>query len=324
MAIYKPRRHNLSHAERLYRGKNFNESVLCGLNGGEPGVEIHPTTKVHLGSPVAPLTTGLVNGATSTQLPNAATITYTPATSGTAPLNSGSIPTPITLYPINNDPLVWPLAEASTNAGSFTIGAEYCILTSGTTDYSQCGSRLGSNPGNSFIAVNAGSGSGTAAHITPRNIAISATHATSLVAMTVTVSGYDKYMQAMTETLSITATGTSKTATGNKAFAFVSSIAITSAGNATTNTLNVGWGSKLGLPYALIDKSDVLSAYFNDAPDSAWPTLVTYDATTPPTSTTGDVRGTVTMASTLNGSPVELWLYVNTAYLSNPVVLAQA
>ena len=323
-AIYKPTKHNLSHAQLLFRGKNSDEYVQYGINGDEPGIPIHPATKVSLGNVPAALATGFINGATSTNLPNAATKTYTAATSGTAPLNSGSIPTPITLYPLPSDPLVWPLAEAATTAGSFVPGNEYCVLSVGTTDFNQCAyAPLNNQTGKQFTAANAGAGTGTAAHLTPRNITATATHATSVVAMTILVSGYDKYLQPMTEQLSIAATGTSQSATGKKAFAFVSSIAITSAGNATTNTLNVGWGSALGLPFQLLDKSNLIQNYFNEVPDSAWPTVVAA-VTATPSATTGDVRGTVTMASALNASPVELWMYTDLSINTTPVVPAQA
>jgi hypothetical protein len=137
--------------------------------------------------------------------------------------------------------------------------------------------------------------------------------------MTVTVTGYDEYKVKMTETLTITATGTSKTAAGKKAFAYVESISITSAGNATTNTLNLGVGDVLGLPYKLASKADCLGVWFDDAVDSA--TLVVADATSPATATTGDVRGTVDLDGTLNGTKTAVvWMHVPDFRLASEVL----
>jgi hypothetical protein len=142
----------------------------------------------------------------------------------------------------------------------------------------------------------------------PRNITLAATHDTSLVAMTVTLSGYDDWGYAMKETLSITATGTSKTAAGKKAFKYLTAIAIASAGNATTNTLSVGFGNVFGLPVKLTEKVDLIQHFFGDAADAG--TVVAADATTP-SATTGDVRGTYAPAGTPDGSStLVLFLHV--------------
>ena len=60
-----------------------------------------------------------------------------------------------------------------------------------------------------------------------------------------TVTGYDYMGQPMQETITLTS---GSTAQGNKAFAWVTSISFASA--ADTTTVNVGWGNKLGLPFA--------------------------------------------------------------------------
>jgi hypothetical protein len=136
---------------------------------------------------------------------------------------------------------------------------------------------------------------------TPRNLVCTATHATSVVAMTITITGYDRWKQKMIEQFDITATGTSKTDTGDKAFAYVESIAIQSAGNATTNTLNIGTGTKLGLPFRLAVKGDLI-AFNADGVNEVNTLVAAVDSAA--TATTGDVRGTVTPNTAPNGTVV--------------------
>ena len=243
-------KHNLSFAAQLYWGGAFTP-VAHKLNGRH-GVPINPVTKVALGSPIALSATGVINGATSTKLPNNTTTTYTPATAGTTPTD-GSITAPASHVLGGKSVLAWSLDV-------------------------------------------------------PRNISISATHASSIVAMTVLVSGFDIYQNAMSELITMPATGTATTVAGKKAFAYITSVAVASAGNSTTNTLNVGWGNVLGLPYAIPTKSNLLpsSVFFNDVLEATAPTVLAA-VTTTATTTTGDVRGTVILNSSLNGSVVSLW-----------------
>jgi hypothetical protein len=134
----------------------------------------------------------------------------------------------------------------------------------------------------------------------PRNITAAVIHDTSVVAMTLLVTGKDENTVTMSEALTITATGTSKTATGKKAFKTITSIAITSAGNATTNTLDMGFGDTLGLPYMLKgDKNKVI--YLMDGVLQTSGTITVADTNTAST-TTGDVRGTILPATATNGT----------------------
>ncbi len=67
----------------------------------------------------------------------------------------------------------------------------------------------------------------------------------------------------------------------------------------------------LGLPYYLAAKSDLLSVWFDDAVDSS---TVVAGVTTTPSATTGDVRGTITIAGTLNGTKtLKAWMHVSDA-----------
>lgn len=134
----------------------------------------------------------------------------------------------------------------------------------------------------------------------PRNVTIAVTHATSIVAMSVTFDGYDQYGRRITETLAVTATGTSKTADGKKAFKSLSSVAITSASDATANTLNAGFGDALGLSYR-VAPGGFLQGVFDGTKEGTQGTFVNADASTP-SATTGDPRGTYDPNGTLDGA----------------------
>jgi hypothetical protein len=147
-----------------------------------------------------------------------------------------------------------------------------------------------------------------------RNLVTVVTHSTAVVAMTVLISGYDYLKRAMSELHTITATGTSKTVTGSKAFAYVRSVAITAAADASANTLNLGTGAKLGLPYALQKKAHLLQAtiggvqeLINVASNAAVMEATPSAATT----TTGDVRGSIAFNEALDGSKeATVWMLV--------------
>jgi len=147
---------------------------------------------------------------------------------------------------------------------------------------------------------------------TPRNVVAVATHNSSVVASTVTVNGFDVYGNAMSEILTIAATGVSQTASGKKAFSTISSIAITSAGNSEANTLNIGTGNVIGLPYKLATKNDAL--FFIDGVIETAPTAVVVASTATATATTGDVRGTVDFSSDPDGTrEYAAWVVVSDA-----------
>ena len=122
-------------------------------------------------------------------------------------------------------------------------------------------------PGNAVIASGASVNCWTID--VPRNFTFQVTHATSIVSMSCTITGYDEWGQLMTELLSVTATGTDKTAVGKKAFKLVTAIALTCAGNSQTNTVNVGWADVIGLPYRLASVADSHRLFFNDIIDAS-------------------------------------------------------
>ncbi len=80
-----------------------------------------------------------------------------------------------------------------------------------------------------------------------RNVVVTVTHATSIVAVSGTITGIDVYGRVIAENWSVTATGTSKTYATKKAFKYVTQITITAASDASADTVKVGDGVVFGL-----------------------------------------------------------------------------
>ncbi len=94
---------------------------------------------------------------------------------------------------------------------------------------------------------------------TPRNLVMTVTHGSSIVATEARITGLDVFGNVMNETLAVTATGTSKTATGVKAFKEVTEIEIYGATTLADNTVEIGHGSVLGLPAYVAETRHVLA-----------------------------------------------------------------
>lgn len=111
--------------------------------------------------------------------------------------------------------------------------------------------------------------------------------------LVVTVRGWDYLGQPMTEVI---VAGDDTPTAGVKAFKWLFDVAWTMD---ATETFDLGFGDKLGLPYAAIK---CLSEELDGAIVSTLGTLVTPSRTDPATATTTDPRGTYDPQSTLNGS----------------------
>jgi hypothetical protein len=137
-----------------------------------------------------------------------------------------------------------------------------------------------------------------------RNVVITITHATSIVAENGVVTGLDINGNAVTEAWSITATGTSKTWTGAKAFSRITSITRINAADASTNTLVAGSGKVLGLHLPVISIKIVAEEEDGTAPTAG--AIVKAS-----TSATADRLGTYTPNSTLDGAKdFSVWFLV--------------
>lgn len=105
-------------------------------------------------------------------------------------------------------------------------------------------------------------------------------------AATFLVSGWDFYGYPMTERI----TGVNNsTATGKKAFKFVSSVV--PAGTLSGSNVSVGQGDTYGLPL-LLSATPSINGFWNNVIITGTGTPTAADATSPATATTGDVRGT--------------------------------
>lgn len=136
----------------------------------------------------------------------------------------------------------------------------------------------------------------------PRNVVVVTTHATSVVAMTVLVTGIDQFNRILTETFTVPATGTSQTVTGKKAFKRVDRVDVTAASDASANSVVVGTGTVFGL----VSKAALggAGASVKEAVDGAIVTTGTLVAgtMTPGASPTIDPQGTYSPATAPNGS----------------------
>lgn len=205
----------------------------------------------------------------------------------------------VPLFNVVYDDLGTPVVAVTDAFIKAATGAELPNAT--TTTYTFTGTAIGVSPQDGTYS--------TGVADVPRNITVAVTHASSIVATTILVTGKDKYGVTMSEAFSITATGTSKSAAGKKAFKSVTTIAITSAGDSTGNTVNIGFGDVLGACYRVAAGGFIHGA-FNGVKEATQGTFVDADATTA-TTTTGDVRGTYDPNGTLDGAKRVVLVYVS-------------
>lgn len=131
-----------------------------------------------------------------------------------------------------------------------------------------------------------------------RNVVVTVTHASSVVALSGVITGTDKYGKVITESWSVTATGTTKTYTGVKAFKTVTSITIVSAADATTDSVVFGTGKVFGLDF----KSPLggVATLVKELQDAT--ILVTGTLVAASSAAAADKRGTYLPAGTPNGT----------------------
>ncbi|RTE05495.1 hypothetical protein [Paenibacillus whitsoniae] len=136
---------------------------------------------------------------------------------------------------------------------------------------------------------------------TPRNITATAGGtAGNIKAVQVVIEGTDYDGKVITETLPAFTVDTAGTVSGNKAFKTVTKVTIP-AHDAASATTSIGFGEKIGLPYKL-PHNTVQAAYLNNVKESTAPTVTT--------SETDLASNTVDLNSALNGSPVDIYLWV--------------
>jgi hypothetical protein len=136
-----------------------------------------------------------------------------------------------------------------------------------------------------------------AAVVTTAGTTTGLTFTLGVAPVTVTVSGFDYYGQAMSEAITSSA-AVSTAVTGLKAFYLVTSVSVSGA---TGTALTVGTADVFGCPVRFFDKSYVIRyGWNNGTTDDTSGTLTVADTATA-TTITGDVRGTFAPSSAADG-----------------------
>ena len=136
-----------------------------------------------------------------------------------------------------------------------------------------------------------------AAIVTTAGTPTGLTYTLGVAPVTATISGYDYYGQAMTNTIT-SSSAISTTVSGLKAFYQISSISVSGA---TGTAITVGTTDKLGLPLRVYDAGYIVRTGWNNTLANDAGTFTAADMTTTATSSTGDVRGTYIPSSATNG-----------------------
>lgn len=137
--------HHFSAAINLLYG-NASFEPHKSLYDGRRGHVVNLMRYLTLGSALAALSTGLVKAATGAQLPNAATVTYTTATDGVAPLNDAARPAVNAAYhPAGNISgaaglvSVYPITTPRNVSLNVTHGSSIVAMTHLVTGYDYYG-----------------------------------------------------------------------------------------------------------------------------------------------------------------------------------------
>lgn len=138
----------------------------------------------------------------------------------------------------------------------------------------------------------------------PRNVVITVTHGSAVVALSGVITGKDAIGRDLTEAWSVTAGGTSKTFTGAKAFSQVDQITVVAAADATADSVIVGTGTVLGIDLPVAVPKPVLETV-----DGAIVTTGTVVAAG--TGAAVDPLGTYSPASAPNGARIyDVWVII--------------
>lgn len=135
--------------------------------------------------------------------------------------------------------------------------------------------------------------------------AISLTSTGDISAVNFTITGYDVYGQAMSQTR---AGPNNNTVNTTKAFYQV--VSITASGAVGTNT-SVGTSDIFGIPVAVADAGYIIKSAWNNTLAQDAGTFVAADATTPATAATGDVRGTYKPSANASNGVRRLCLHLH-------------
>jgi len=135
-----------------------------------------------------------------------------------------------------------------------------------------------------------------AAVVTTAGTPTGLTYTLGVAPVTVTVTGFDVYGQAMSEAITSSA-AVSTAVSGLKAFWLITSVSVSGA---TGTALTVGTTNVLGIPVRVANVAYVVGVKSNNALAQDGGSFIAADTNTA-TTTTGDVRGTYTPATASNG-----------------------
>jgi hypothetical protein len=135
-----------------------------------------------------------------------------------------------------------------------------------------------------------------AAVVTTAGTPTGLTYTLGVAPVTVTVSGFDYYGQAMSEAITSSA-AVSTAVSGLKAFYLVTSVSVSGA---TGTALTVGTTDVIGLPIRVFDAGYIVNAKYNNTLAANAGNFVAA-ATATATTTTGDVRGTFAPSGACDG-----------------------
>jgi hypothetical protein len=136
--------------------------------------------------------------------------------------------------------------------------------------------------------------------------------------LTFTVNGYDVYGTPMTEAITGANAGI---ASGRKTFKYIASIVVT--GGTVASTVSVGTGDVYGMPLRC-DFFGLANINWNSTAITANTGFTAPDATSPATTTTGDVRGTYAVQAASDGTKrllVSVMVPPNNLSTANPGLL---
>ena len=133
-------RHTISHADLLYAGDVFHPgySYRTGPTDGRRGLEMAHVFVKDYGAVATLQAEGLIDSATSTELPNTETVTYTPATDGTSPLDDANNAATATIVINGANVLVYDLVTPRNITGTVTHSTTtvaMTVLVSGYDEY---------------------------------------------------------------------------------------------------------------------------------------------------------------------------------------------
>jgi hypothetical protein len=135
-----------------------------------------------------------------------------------------------------------------------------------------------------------------AAVVTTAGTPTGLTYTLGVAPVTVTVTGFDVYGQAMSEAITSSA-AVSTAVSGLKAFYLITAVSVSGA---TGTALTVGTTNVLGIPVRVANVAYVVSVKSNNTLADDAGTFVAADTNTA-TTTTGDVRGTYVPVTASNG-----------------------